>query len=88
MRKNKLKNKGWGVFICGICLKFEFNLWECCYVFFLKYVCIPMSGVLSDTGNISPTIVANIVIESIMATPEMHTTTELFYNFGKGVRQL
>ena len=29
-----------------------------------------MSGVASDTGSISPTIVANIVIDNIMVTPE------------------
>ena len=29
-----------------------------------------MSGVLYDTGNMSPTMVANIVIVSSMATPE------------------
>ena len=28
-----------------------------------------MRGVLSETGSMSPTIVANIVIESMMATP-------------------
>jgi len=34
--------------------------------FFLVW---PMSGVESLTGNMSPTIVAKIVIDSIMATP-------------------
>ena len=29
-----------------------------------------MSGVASDTGSISPTIVAKIVIDNIMVTPE------------------
>lgn len=29
----------------------------------------PMSGVASETGSISPTIVAKIVIDNIMVTP-------------------
>ena len=29
-----------------------------------------MSGVASETGSISPTIVAKIVIDNIMVTPE------------------
>ena len=32
----------------------------------------PMSGVLLETGNISETIVAKMVIVSIIATPENH----------------
>ena len=34
----------------------------------------PMRGVLLETGNISETIVAKMVIVSIIATPENHPT--------------
>ena len=42
---------------------------------FAKYCfSLPISGVLLETGNISETMVANIVIVSIIATPETDQT--------------
>lgn len=34
-----------------------------------------MSGVESETGSISPTMVANIVIDNIIVTPEINRQT-------------
>ena len=40
----------------------------------------PMRGVLLETGNISETIVAKMVIVSIMATPESQPRFEVFFS--------
>ena len=42
-----------------------------------------MSGVLLDTGSMSPTIVANIVIDSIMATPKK--LVALLYSYSNSI---
>ena len=39
------------------------------YIFGYRAELVPMSGVASDTGNMSPTMVAKIVIDNIIVTP-------------------
>ena len=41
-------------------------------IFIVIFAMPPMRGVLLETGNISETIVAKMVIVSIIATPENH----------------
>ena len=57
MKKRSEKEKGWGVLLLSLLLFFAMP---------------PMRGVLLETGNISETIVAKMVIVSIIATPENH----------------
>ena len=40
------------------------------YIFGYRAELVPMSGVASDTGNMSPTMVAKIVIDNIIVTSQ------------------
>ena len=44
--------------------KFDLNLWKA------EFKCWPISGVFSDTGNMSPIMVENMVMANIIVTPE------------------
>ena len=50
-------------------MKDNLGIGFCMYIFGYRAELVPMSGVASDTGNMSPTMVAKIVIDNIIVTP-------------------